>query len=244
MDGYGGTSDQGVSAPLVATNATMTTAASSSNGLARTALEVSNLYGFLAAIFREEVSEHFLAQLRSATLREILTDAGVTLDDHLLRGSDREVCRDLAVEFAALFLGPGEHISPHESVHVPQGGNLWGAETVAVRKFVNALGFEYDGGFSGMPDHISVELELMAELARRESAAWERGDTGSAANSLAFQRQFMAEHLLMWVPTFCAKVMEVAGLSFYRDMARLTVDFLKTEQTDIERRLDIAKSGS
>ena len=216
---------------------------SSSNGLARTAIEVSNLYGFLAAVFREEVSEHFLAQLRSLKLRKTLKDAGITLDDNPLRGPDQEVLRDLAVEFAALFLGPGEHISPHESVHLPQGGNLWGPETVTVRKFVNALGFEYDQGFSGMPDHISVELELMAELTRRESAAWKQGDADGAANSLAYQCQFMAEHLAKWVPTFSSEVMKVAGLSFYRDMARLTVDFLESEQTDLERRLDIAKDG-
>ncbi len=213
---------------------------SSSNGLARTAIEVSNLYGFLAAIFREEVSEQFLVQVRSPQLRDTLADAGITLDDRLLRGPDEEVLRDLAVEFTALFLGPGEHISPHESVHVPQGGNLWGAETVTVRKFVNALGFEYADGFTGMPDHISVELELMAELARRESVAWKQGDTEGAANSLAYQCQFMAEHLAKWVPIFCSKVTNVASLSFYRDMAQLTMDFLESEETDIERRLDIA----
>lgn len=228
--------------PLVAKNAAMT-ADSSSNGLARTAIEVSNLYGFLAAVFREEVSEHFLAQLRSSELRDTLTEAGITLDDHLLRGPDQEVLQDLAVEFAALFLGPGEHISPHESVHLPQGGSLWGPETVTVRKFVNALGFKYADEFSGMPDHISVELELMAELTRRESVAWEQGDTDEAANSLAYQCQFMADHLAKWVPKFCDEVMKIAGLSFYRDMARLTVDFLESEQTDIERRLDIAKGG-
>jgi TorA maturation chaperone TorD len=228
---------------LVATNTAMTAADSSSDGLARTAIEVSNLYGFLAAVFREEVSEHLLAQLRSPNLRDTLTDAGITLDDRLLRGPDQEVLRDLAVEFAALFLGPGEHISPHESVHLPQGGNLWGAETVAVRNFVNALGFDYDDGFSGMPDHISVELELMAELTRRESVAWGQGDTDGAGNSLAYQCQFMAEHLAKWVPTFCSEVVKNAGMSFYRDMARLTAEFLKSEQTDIERRLDIAKDG-
>ncbi len=217
---------------------------SSSDGLARTAIEVSSLYGFLAAVFRKEVSEHFLAQLRSAELRETLTDAGITLDDHLLRGPDQEVLRDLAVEFAALFLGPGEHISPHESVHLPKGGNLWGPETVTVRKFVNALGFEYAEEFSGIPDHISVELELMAELARREGAAWEKGETDEAANSLAYQRQFMTEHLAKWVPAFCSRIIDVAELPFYREVARLTMDFLDSEAADIDVRLRVARGDS
>ncbi len=216
---------------------------SSSDGLARTAIQVSNLYGFLAAVFREEVSEQLLGRLRSPPLRDTLADAGITLDENLLRGADEAVLRDLAVEFAALFLGPGEHISPHESVHLPQGGTLWGAETVTVRKFVDALGFKYADDYSGIPDHISVELELMAELARRESVAWEQGDTEAAANSLAYQCQFMAEHLAKWVPAFCTKVTNVAGLPFYRDMAQLTKDFVESEQTDIDRRLDIAKGG-
>ena len=216
---------------------------SSSRSLARTAIEISNLYGFLAAIFRQEISAELLGKLRSVELRETLAEAGVTLDDRLLRGPLLKVLEELAVEFTALFLGPGEHISPHESVHVKEGGLLWQAETAAVRRYIQATGFQYNEEFTGMPDHISVELEFMAELTRREGEAWEKGDTDTAANCLQHQSHFMAEHLSKWASGFCSKVIARADLPFYRDIAQLTADFIESEKTDIEERLRTAKAG-
>jgi TorA maturation chaperone TorD len=206
--------------------------------LARTATQVSHLHGFLAAVFRNELSAELLRQLRSDELRTTLAAAGAELADSLSGGSEAELLEGLAVEYAALFLGPGGHISPHESVYAEGGtGNLWGAETVAVRRFIERLGFQYDKSYSGVPDHVSVELELMSELARRESVAWKNGDKDQAANCLEYQQEFMRDHLCTWIYTFCDRVVTTAQLPFYREMARLLADFLRGEEEDIERRL-------
>lgn len=204
-------------------------------------MQVSHLHGFLSAIFRQEISADFLRQLRSNPVRTALGEAGTELGDRIFGGAEDDVLEELAVEYTALFLGPGGHISPHESVYDESGqGYLWGPQTVAVRRFVEMLGFRYDGQFGGMPDHISVELELMGELARRESVAWENGERDQAANCLKYQQEFMRDHLSTWVYTFCDKVVATAQLPFYREAASLLADFLRGEEEEIERRLAAA----
>ncbi len=207
--------------------------------LAGTAMEVSHLHGLLATLFRMEITAELLQSLREPELAETLREAGFDLTElEATDVPDHVVLESLATEFAALFLGPGEHISPHESVHSGRSDRpgLWGEETVQVRRFVKALGYDYEADYHGLPDHISVELELMATLARHEAEALHRGDLAAAVNALDFQDEFMREHLLTWVPGFCTKVAEHAQSAFYRSLARLTREFLVEEAEEVGRR--------
>lgn len=207
-----------------------------------TAGKVSQLHAFLAALYRQEVDTQMLGALRAPGVVSSLAEAGVALDARVREGPEQEVLEELAVEYAALFLGPGEHVSPYESVYAERGtGTLWGEQTVAVRRYVEAAGFECEGKHAGIPDHVSVELEFMSELSRREAEAWSRGDRAAAANCLEYQQEFMSEHLGTWVFRFCERVVETAGLPFYRDIARLTSEFLDEEREDISRRLALAR---
>jgi TorA maturation chaperone TorD len=204
--------------------------------LARTAVERSSLYRFLAAVFREELSPQLLEQVRSAPFREALAEAGVRLDERFLEGPEEALLEDLAVEYAYLFLGPGKHVSPHESVHAEGGsGVLWGRETVRVKRFIETTGLEYAPDYTGIPDHISVELEFVQKLALWEAAAWSKGgDTEGALYCLKVEKMFLDEHLSKWVPPFCDKVIAQAELPFYREMAGVTKDFLDFDRQRID----------
>lgn len=209
---------------------------------ARTAIEVCHLYGLLASLFRAEPTHELLQLLRSPDLAPLLAEAGFDIEEELAdEGDDDALIEQLAVEYTALFLGPGGHISPHESVHTDsERGDLWGDETVAVKRFIEALDLTFAEEYRGLPDHISVELDLMANLVGHEVQGWEQDDLARAANALAFQKDFMQEHLMCWVPLFCRKVIETADLAFYRGVARMTRDFLASEAEDIQRRLELA----
>lgn len=206
-------------------------------------MQVSHLHGFLGTVFRLEVTAAFLGHLRSEGIRTTLKAVGVELGERVFEGTQEDVLEELAVEYAALFVGPGGHISPHESVYkAGSTGGLWGKETVAVKRYIEALGFKYNDDFSGIPDHVSVELELMSELSKRESVAWERGDKDQAADCLKYQQEFMRDHLSTWIYTFCDKVITTAQLPFYREIARLLADFLAGEEEEIEQRLTVARA--
>lgn len=206
--------------------------------IVETAEQRSNVYGLLAAIFRKELTLDFLKQIKDPGFLEILSGQGVQFQDDFLQGSDDKLIEDLAVEYTRLFLGPDRHISPHESIHNERDdgdwGQLWGADTVAVKKFIETAGLEYKSEFTGLPDHISVELEFMHEAAKRESQAWKEKDSDGAVYCLKMEKKFIDEHLAKWVPSFCDKIIAQAETSFYREIAELTKSFIELEKGKID----------
>ena len=163
----------------------------------------SSLLGFLARIFREEISGEFLEELKSAEMQSNLQTVGIELDQELIDQPANEVLERLAVEYTALFLGPGGHISPHESVQAEENGILMGDRTVAVKDFIERAGFGYNDNFNAIPDHLSVELEFLGALTQHEATEWEAGNSDRAANCLEYEQEFLAKHLGQWVSGFC-----------------------------------------
>ena len=201
-------------------------------------MERSGLYGFLATVFRSEPTQTQIKGMKSSSFQEALGE----LDFGFLDNNEEELVQELAVEYTALFLGPGGHVSPHESVQVEEGGQLLGETATIVRKYIEACGFEYDPEYHGLPDHISTELEFLAEVTRREAVAWQERKFDKTFNCLEFEREFLELHPGRWIPAFCDKVLERAELPFYRRIVELTRDFLKEEMIEINRRRALAQS--
>ena len=199
----------------------------------------STIYGFLAAIYRQEVSSDLLQQIKDPQFLGVLTKLGIELNNGLFKKPEKELLEDLAVEYARLFLGPGKHISPHESVHHKmegvQSGQLWGELTAEVKKIIESSGLEYKTEYTGLPDHISVELEFMQQVILREEQAWQADDKDMVLLCLENEKKFIKEHLVRWVPIFCEKVIQEAELPFYREMAGLTKKFIEFERDETNR---------
>jgi TorA maturation chaperone TorD len=199
----------------------------------------SSVYGFLAAVYRQELTSELLQQMKDHRFQEVLSNLGVKLKNGFFQNSEKELLEDLAVEYARLFLGPGKHISPHESVHYKkdgvQSGQLWSEITAEVKKIIESSGLEYKSEFTGMPDHISVVLEFMQYVVQREAQAWEADDDKTALLCLKNEKKFVDEHLFCWIPDFCQKVIKAAELSFYREMARLTHRFIEFEKEELNK---------
>jgi TorA maturation chaperone TorD len=156
-----------------------------------------------------------------------------------------QLLEDLAVEYARLFLGPDKHISPHESIHHKRDdgdwGMHWGGSTVEVKKFIETAGLEYKQEYTGMPDHVSVELEFMKEAAGREAQALEEKDWEGALYCQKMEKKFICEHLVKWIPPFCDKVISQAEISFYGDLAEVTKKFIELESEEIDVSISATK---
>lgn len=201
--------------------------------MAETATARANVYGLLSAIFRAEPSSSLLARLKDPEMSGVFDALGHSLGDDFRDSPSEQLKEDLAVEFTRLFLGPGPHISPHESLNVEEGcgpdGGHWGPDTVKVKNFVEAAGLTVDAGFTGMPDHICVELEFMQMLATREAEAWTEAEEEFATNIQKIEKRFYDEHLSRWVGRFCDRVIETSEHSFYRGIAEMTKGFIEYE---------------
>ena len=196
----------------------------------------SNIYGLLATIFRKEPTEALIKELRDPRLAGVFQELGVDLGEVLKDIPEHEVVESLSIEFTRLFIGPKDHISAHESIFTQLDGGmsaLWGTTTVAVKSFIETTGLDYRQEFTGIPDHISVELEFMHKLALWEAEKWEQKDSMSAEYCQSIQRMFLEQHLSCWLPNFCAEVVNKTSLPFYRNMAELTQNFMQFEQQSI-----------
>jgi putative dimethyl sulfoxide reductase chaperone len=196
----------------------------------------SNIYGLLATVFRQEPSEALITELRDPRLSGVISDLGVDLGEVFYSTPENELRETLGLEFTRLFIGPDSHISAHESVFAEMDsgiGGLWGARTVEVKNFIETTGLDYNPEFTGVPDHISVELEFMQRLTEWEADKWDQDDRENAEYCQSIQRMFLEQHLLPWAPQFCDAVIAQAEIPFYRGMSELAKNYLEVEQQSI-----------
>lgn len=196
-----------------------------------------NVYQFLARIYKKEITPEFLPLLRDPHVLGVLLDFGADLGGEFTSIPEDKLIEDLSVEYTRLFLGPGKHIPANESIHHERSdgdwGRFWGASTVEVKKFIESAGLRYKNDFTDMPDHISVELEFMQKVIEKERDEWKAGDVERALYCLKMEKKFIEEHVARWVPLFCKKIIDHAELPFYREIARVTKDFVEFEEENI-----------
>ncbi len=194
------------------------------------------MYSMLGRIYRIEADQEFIEKLRQFPFPT------ETENSELATGAQKMaslLCQetpdldDLAADYAHTFLAAGITDSrmaiPYESVYTsPQG-------LVMQDAFEQVLRIFYRFGFaSGVKDvyfdQLGLELEFMAFLCRRAEEAIERNSPQSLSQNLRFQRSFLQDHLLNWVPAFTADMKRYAETSFYQAAALMTSGFLEQEK--------------
>lgn len=196
----------------------------------------SQVYALLSLVYRQELNQDFLTQMRQPELRSVLSECGIEIPDSC--GDESGLLEDLAVEYSDLFIVPKRQVSPHESVHNNSGdGTLWGEETVDVKRFIETTGLNLDET-SLLPDHVAVEMELLCKLKDKEGEAWDTGNTERALEYMRAQRRFLEEHLGRWFPRLAEKVEKKARLPFYRQMTVFTRNFIESDIKEIDATLN------
>jgi TorA maturation chaperone TorD len=204
-----------------------------------TAENRSYYYGFLSTVYLQEPTRKFIKSLRASNFLDNLNKSDLRLDKTINNDVSDNHLNNLVLEYTRLFIGPGKHISPYESVYRDNEDALWSETTVEVKNFIESLGLEYSYNWSGLPDHIGVELEFMQRLTCHEKEAWTQEDKKQAIHCLEFEKRFVDEHLSQWVPTFCDKVKEETRVAFYGEIADLTRQFIDFDSKLIDKNLEI-----
>ena len=202
-----------------------------------TAENRSYSYGFLSTVYLQEPTREFIKSLRESNILNVLNKSDLRFDKKINNDVSDKNLNDLVLEYTRLLIGPGKHISPYESVYRDNEDALWSETTVEVKNFIESSGLEYSYNWSGLPDHIGVELEFMQKLTCHEKEAWTRDDKETAIRCLKFEKMFIDEHLSQWVPIFCNKVKEETRTAFYREMAELTRQFIEFDSKLINNNL-------
>lgn len=216
----------------------MTLAAEERTALARLCAQRSSTYMMLSRLYREEVNEHLLQSLQSASFPAHTgnddVDAGYRKLAAYLSRVTEETLLELAIDYARVFIGHGTNAYsaayPFESVYTSEKRLL---AQEARDEFVaeyRAAGMKLESSWKDPEDHIALELEYMSVLCSRCAAALEAKDDDAALGLMAGQRTFLTRHLAAWAPMFTADVKRFAKTEFYQGLACLTEGFLREDR--------------
>jgi TorA maturation chaperone TorD len=194
------------------------------------AAERGHVYELLAVVFRRPLDARQLERLRAPEMIAAMSAADIDPGNDFAKGHSAALLDRLAIDYTQLFHGPGEHIAPYEGIQRGVDDELMGAAADEVRGFMAKVGFSVPPECGELPDHISVELAFMGELARREAEALASGDEKTAQLAASLQRRFMTVHLERWAEQFASKVRSRAETTFYAAMARLLSNFMADER--------------
>ncbi|VVB94371.1 Putative dimethyl sulfoxide reductase chaperone [uncultured archaeon] len=133
---------------------------------------------------------------------------------------------EFETEFTRTFDVPAPSCPPYEGIYY---GKPRTAVMLEVSEFYNCFGLRMsqEEGKREFPDHISAELEFLHFLTFKEAHAIGNGET-SKGYQLA-QKDFLERHLILWVPEFCRKLQNSAGIPFYAWLGQITSRFVTCE---------------
>jgi putative dimethyl sulfoxide reductase chaperone len=197
----------------------------------------SQVYRFLSTAFAKEPTAQLLTRLHSKSLSNLEDELGLDLPEVERVEPIEDQVEKLACEHARLFIGPGQHLSPHESVWRGEG-RLWGEATAEVDSIYRDCGFSVDPSFKDLPDHVSVELAFIARACDVEADRWVAQDQELLKNVLTIETQFMDWHLLKWVPTFLDQVAENSQCIYYKRLGRVAKRFLMQDRMYFSARME------
>ncbi len=191
-----------------------------------------NLCRFLSACYYQPGPEFGEEKVFDAMLR-----AAAGIDPDLAMRARRlgeaflaEDPESLLIDYTRLFLGPFHIIAkPYGSVWLEGRKDRLEDSTMAVLELYQEGGFEMDGDFRELPDHVAAELEFLYLLIYRENEALRIGGPESLNAISGIKRRFLDDHLGLWIGPFTAAVRGGARSGFYRELADLTDRFVKLE---------------
>ncbi len=80
-----------------------------------------------------------------------------------------------------------------------------------------------------LPDHVTIELEFLFYLCRREEQAWERGESDEALRLRRTLDAFLREHAGRFLTEFAAAVRAASSAGLYGALAELLATHVVAE---------------
>lgn len=140
----------------------------------------------------------------------------------------------LQIEYNRLFAGPSKpQAYPYEEAFLNRSGWAVDSGRHITREYIQG-GLKLAPGFKDSPDHISLELEFMSHLCKKEMIEGETRDVPGVASYQQQQRSFLENHIVNWVPAFLAIVERSAVLNFYKSLARIARGFVVWDYAHVE----------
>lgn len=217
------------------------------------------VYLFLSRAFSREVDPAFFdaaselvdsfEELFADFERASLIEGRRLLESFLqgAKGKEKEaILQDLAEDYAFLFLGVGsKNVSLCESAYRSAGGLLFQGSYFDIVQRYTEVGLAKRPDFPEPEDHLSVELSYMANLCRLVIDSAENRRREEITRYCIYQKTFLQDHLMTWVPDFFKSLLEADPSTFYSAIAHLLKGFISLDAEIIDSWLtEVAGRGN
>ena len=185
------------------------------------------LYAFFSRLWVKELDGPFLEWLDGPLGRELLPRFHADPAAAKVKDPEQRVAT-FDADFVHLTV---VNLAPYESFFRREDGMVEAGAVNPVASWLTQYGLEVDlaAARSLAPDHLGIELEVMAVLCAKEEEAVE-ADNGPAVGAVRrVQREFLEQHLLAWAPMYLFAAQRNARTMLYREGADATLQFLFTD---------------
>ena len=136
-------------------------------------------------------------------------NAELTRASNLVREGAKATPAELGVEYRRQFIGPGHFEAPAwGSVYLDPDEIVFGNSNLALCRWMREIGIElHEEGGREPADHIGKMIALLGWL---------------AGNKPELVEEYLAEHLMPWVPRYLDLFEESSNQQFYQGLAILT----------------------
>lgn len=206
-----------------------------------------NFYAFLFRMYVEAPARELAAdlvtgrfqfqELKSLDINTELFEGFRLLKEFMEKSNGKDIdvlYDDLVGEYTLLFVGPFRPpVEPYEAWWV--SGRRLGEPLVAVKQVYRKAGIVKSREYPELEDHIAFELKFMQYLCEEELSATTQE---RLIECLKLQREFLDDHMLKWVPTFCDALYTYEKSDFFKGIAKLTKGFILLDDAVISDLLE------
>lgn len=129
---------------------------------------------------------------------------------------------ELLADYTNLFAGGKVLAAPWESVYFGDERLIFQERTLEVRSWYKRFDLEVEKIHREPDDHIGLEMLFLSHLASLGAQALIEQDNNRAEELFNAQREFLKEHLGVWVLMWCNLVEQHARTDFYRGLVYLS----------------------
>ena len=124
-------------------------------------------------------------------------------------------------------------LPPFESVHRCDDGLVFDDETVQVRRYYGAMGFQAPHLGQEPDDHIGLEMDFASKCLLKAADCFAGGDQEQGEQTMGVLCGFSGEHLLTWAPDFCLEGEKLAKTQWLRTVLILSGQTLSQWQQEL-----------
>ncbi len=184
-----------------------------------------SFYKLLSRIFLSEMDESSLKKIENSKDFELLFPSYSKWEERSKKSRYKLIHEVLNVDYTDIAV---MHLIPYESFYVREDGMIESGGANPVTQMYNEYGYRVnlDKARAVSGDHFGIELGFMTLLIDLQKEALKSSDEEKANFYKGEQLKFLKEHILQFAPMYLINIAEQARTPFYKDSAKLAIEFL------------------